>query len=48
MVGFEKPEKKQKVSHTGSGVPLSQVLRFKYQKGFSQAVRVPCKIEDLL
>ena len=48
MVGFEKPVKKQKESHTGSGVPLSQILRFKYQKGFSQAVRVPCKIEDLL
>lgn len=48
IVGFEKASKKQKVSHSGSGVPLCQVLRFKYQKGFSQAVRVPCKIEDLI
>jgi chromosome transmission fidelity protein 18 len=48
LVGFEKSVKKQKISYTGSGIPLSQVIRFKYQRGFSQAVRVPCKIEDLL
>ena len=37
-----------KVSHTGSNVPLSQVVRLKYVKGFTQAVRTPCQIDDLL
>ena len=36
-----------KVAHTGSGVPLSQVMRLKYTKGFTQAVRVPCRLDDL-
>jgi len=40
--------KKVKLSNTGSGVELSKVIRFKYQKGFTQAVRAPCQLEDLL
>lgn len=36
-----------KQSKTGSGVPLSQVVRLKYVKGFTQAVRTPCKLDDL-
>jgi hypothetical protein len=40
--------KRQKLAHTGSGVRLDAVLRFKYQKGFTQAVRVPLKMKDLL
>jgi len=39
--------KKCKVSHTGSGVLLSQVIRLKYVKGFTQAVRTPCRLEEL-
>ena len=40
--------KKIKLCHSGSGRPLSEVVRFKYQKGFTQAVRVPCQIHELL
>lgn len=40
--------KKVKLSNTGSGKELSRVVRFKFQKGFTQAVRAPCQIEDLL
>lgn len=46
-VGFDR-NKKTKYSNTGSGVELSKVIRFKYQKGFSQAVRAPCPLEDLI
>ena len=42
--GRKKAEKK--LSNTGSGVPLESVIRFKYQKGFTQAVRVPCSKND--
>jgi len=45
-VGFQ-PSKKIKLSNTGSGVPLQQVVRLKYVKGFTQAVRTPCRLEDL-
>jgi len=45
-VGFER-SKKDKLSNTGSGVPISQVVRLKYVKGFTQAVRTPCRLEDL-
>ena len=38
---------KLKVSHTGSQVPMEQVMRLKYTKGFTQAVRVPCRLGDL-
>jgi chromosome transmission fidelity protein 18 len=46
-VGFDR-SKKVKLSNTGSGVELSKVIRFKFQKGFTQAVRAPCQMEDLL
>jgi len=39
--------KRNKTSHTGSGVQLSQVIRLKYLKGFTEAVRTPCRLEDL-
>ncbi|KAL3810852.1 hypothetical protein ACHAXA_005852 [Cyclostephanos tholiformis] len=35
-VGFDR-SKKIKLSNTGSGVEISKVIRFKYQKGFTQA-----------
>lgn len=45
-VGFER-SKKDKLSNTGSGIPISQVIRLKYVKGFTQAVRTPCRLDDL-
>lgn len=39
---------KNKLSHTGSEIPLQQVVRLKYVKGFTQAVRTPCRLEDLI
>jgi hypothetical protein len=39
--------KLKKLSNTGSGVPLTQVVRLKYVKGFTQAVSTPCRLEDL-
>ena len=48
-IGFnDKKKKMTKLSYSGSGVPLNSVIKFKYQKGFTQAVRVPCRIEDLM
>ena len=41
-------KRKVKLSNVGTGVPLDQVVRFKYQKGFTQAVRLPCTKKDLL
>ncbi|KAG7363892.1 replication factor C large subunit [Nitzschia inconspicua] len=38
---------KRKLSHTGSGLLLNQVVRMKYVKGFTQAVRTPCRLQDL-
>ena len=46
-VGFDR-SKTMKLSNTGSGVEISKVIRFKYQKGFTQAVRAPCQMDDLL
>lgn len=48
QIGFDRSKNSIKVSNTGTGVPLDQVLRFKYQKGFTQAVRLPCTKKDLL
>jgi hypothetical protein len=45
-VGFTRSEG-EKLSHTGSGVPLARVLRLKYVKGFTEAVRKPCTLQDL-
>lgn len=39
--------KTNKLSNTGSGVPISKVVRLKYVKGFTQAVRTPCRMADL-
>jgi chromosome transmission fidelity protein 18 len=44
---FEKSSKHNKLSNTGSGALLSQVVRLKYVKGFTQAVSTPCQLEDL-
>jgi chromosome transmission fidelity protein 18 len=46
-VGVERANKKNKTAHTGSGVPFPQVIRLKYVKGFTQAVRTPCRLDDL-
>lgn len=46
LVGFNRT-KKVKLSNSGTGLPLTQVIKFKYQKGFTQAVRAPCRVEDL-
>jgi hypothetical protein len=45
-VGFDRTKKKIKCSNTGSGVPMDEVIRFKYQKGFTQAVRLPSSKDD--
>jgi len=39
--------KKQKLAHSGSGFLLTHVVRMKYVKGFTQAVRTPCRLNDL-
>ena len=39
--------KANQLSNTGSGVPISKVVRLKYVKGFTQAVRTPCRMIDL-
>ena len=36
-----------RLSNTGSGIPMSDVVRLKYVKGFTQAVSMPCRLEDL-
>lgn len=45
--GLERTKKQNRVANTGSGVPLAQVMRLKYTKGFTQAVRIPCRLDDL-
>lgn len=46
--GIEGPVKKKQTSFTGSNVPMKHVMRLRYVRGFTQAVRVPCKQEDIL
>jgi chromosome transmission fidelity protein 18 len=36
-----------RLSNTGTGIPLSEVIRLKYVKGFTQAVSMPCRLEDI-
>ena len=48
MVGFDRKSKKAKLSNSGSGIPFNQVIRFRYQKGFTQAVRTPVLSKDIL
>ena len=45
--GLDLAKAKNRSSNTGSGVPLAHVMRLKHTKGFTQAVRVPCRLEDL-
>mmetsp|Transcript_42164 Transcript_42164/g.59213 ORF Transcript_42164/g.59213 Transcript_42164/m.59213 type:complete len:140 (+) Transcript_42164:131-550(+) len=47
-VGFRRGSRVNKLSNTGTGIPLNEVVRFKYQKGFTQAVKTPCRMEDLM
>jgi chromosome transmission fidelity protein 18 len=48
-VGFQRTNtnNQNKLSNSGSGVPLQHVVRLRYVKGFTQAVRTPCVLEDL-
>ena len=46
--GLQGAKTKSRLAHTGSQVPLSNVMRLKYTKGFTQAVRVPCRLDDLV
>lgn len=46
-VGLVRSKKIDKKSNSGSGVPFQHVMRLKYVKGFTQAVRNPCRLEDL-
>jgi len=47
QIGVDRTKKSaKKYSNTGSGVPIEEVIRFKYQKGFTQAVRLPCSKSD--
>lgn len=39
--------RQEKLSHTGSGKLLSEVVRLKFVKGFTQAVKIPCRMDDL-
>ena len=39
--------RKLKLAHTGSGLFLQNAVRMKYVKGFTQAVRTPCRLNDL-
>jgi hypothetical protein len=39
--------KKVKLAHSGSGFALDQVVKMRYVKGFTQAVRTKCRLEDL-
>ncbi|GFH61721.1 hypothetical protein CTEN210_18197 [Chaetoceros tenuissimus] len=47
QVGFDRSKGRVKYSNTGSGIIIDKVIRFKYQKGFTQAVRLPCTKRDL-
>jgi hypothetical protein len=46
-VSLQQGSKGKKLSHTGSGVPLDRVIRLKYVKGFTQAVRTQCRWDDI-
>lgn len=45
--GISTASDRNRLSNTGSGIPLSNVIRLKYVKGFTQAVSTPCRLEDL-
>lgn len=44
--GLDRSKTKNRLSNTGSGVRLSQAMRLKHVKGFTQAVRAPCRLDD--
>ncbi|KAL3911883.1 MAG: hypothetical protein SGARI_001427 [Bacillariaceae sp.] len=46
-LGGPSSSSKVKLAHTGSGFQLDQVVRMKYVKGFTQAVRTSCRLQDL-
>jgi chromosome transmission fidelity protein 18 len=46
-VGIQR-SKRTRLSHTGSGLHLTGVVRLKYVKGFTQAVRTPCQLDELV
>ena len=48
LIGIEKSSTKVQLSNTGSGVPLENAVKFKYQTGFTQAVRMPCSARDFM
>ena len=39
---------KNAVTYSGSGAKMNQVIIFRYQKGFTQAVRVPSRMDDFI
>jgi chromosome transmission fidelity protein 18 len=39
--------RQETLAHTGSGKKLSEVVRLKFIKGFTEAVRIPCRMDDL-
>lgn len=47
VAGGSRSSKQVKLAHTGSGFSLDQVVKMKYVKGFTQAVRTRCRLEDL-
>ena len=46
-LGLNGSSVKCKLSHSGSGFLLQHVVHMKYVKGFTQAVRTPCRLQDL-
>jgi chromosome transmission fidelity protein 18 len=45
-VGFQ-TSRQEKLANTGSGKKLSEVVRLRFIKGFTEAVRIPCRMDDL-
>ena len=47
-VSTNSKNKPQKMSFTGSGAKLDEVIKYQYQKGFTQAIKVGVKLGDLM
>ena len=47
-VGITRDKTVKVKSHTGSGVEISEVVKFKHQKGFTQAVKIKSKMSDFV
>jgi chromosome transmission fidelity protein 18 len=43
----DQTNEQKRLSNTGSDILLSQVVRLKYVKGFTQAVSMPCRLDDI-